>query len=200
MADEQAVREWLRKVWEGGRVVYDVTMALDSLALLDAKDAERTRLVGLLDVLKIERDAALSRAEQAEQERDELRSDVEDLREIAPRGTQAAIALRKRAEQAEAALAERDAAIVEAHRRCTSTDYRGSRYWLQEVAEVLKPFLPAKPAVDPLIATLCGELDISPDAAEKALANLEAKGLIERAGGTIKFPDALLAQRSKTNG
>jgi len=196
--NEQAVREAAeRRAQEGDSFGSDV------IRVLDAKDAEiaelKSRLEGVcdnyleaeddIDAVTRERDTALSRAEQAEAENAQLRSDIDDLREIAPRGTQVAIALRKRAEQAEAALAEMRVAMAEAVRRGNEhIKARPDQDGIIEdtIAPLSRFILPAKPAVDPLVECLEQALMTdTKDGTPQLADNLRAA--IERAGGTISF-------------
>lgn len=145
--DEAEVRKWFR-------AMPDVGLAHQALALLDAKDAEIAGLTGPWS--PAERWKAIAEGEV------EARVDIQVSFDAAL----------SRAEQAEAALAERDAAIVEA----VDALQRGKPCGAHAK---LVPFLPAKPAVDPLIAVLTEALQdaIGPKDA------LAVRAAIERAGG-----------------
>jgi len=209
MTDEQAVREAAeRRAQEGDSFGSDVIRSLD------AKDAEIDNRDSLILT-------ALSRAEQAEAALAEAQlkliavgelecgsceaigadcgehmpswSKIADMKAGECAALEAALAEERKAHQAfreevSEAINSAEAAALDQGPSATAI----VRHYFDPLRTKL---LPAKPAVDPLVAVLNESLDrLGPFDAEEA-ANLRAA--IERAGGTIEFPDALLAQRSK---
>lgn len=179
--NEQAVREALAARYTVGDEFGSAYPLVNpdgpkALALLDAKDAEIRSLEAAnastsqreFEALK-QRNTALSRAEQAEAHTHKLNEQLDRRQDLL--------------DAAEAALAERDAAIVEAVRRADEMDAPTHRWAAKHFSEPLRRFiLPAKPAVDPLVAVLeAAGYAVFPEDLERVRA------AIERAGGTIAF-------------
>lgn len=148
--DEAEVRKEIADI---AAMTYEGHWSHKALALLDAKDERLASAAKWNDLYANARDEALARAEKEAAYATELH---EKLTEVYRQRDEEIV----RAERAEQALADRDAAIVEACRRAqcsvacapTGTSYR--EWWV----EPLRPFLPAPEPVDPLVAKVMDQL------------------------------------------
>lgn len=175
-----------------------------ALALLDAKDAEIAESHQLQELAKREGvSETIQRIDLLTGGDGEYRYSTDSQRNCPDEAAMETRIVKRlnealsRAEQAEAALAERDAAIVEAVRRCD--DGWAKAY----IVDPLRPFLPAKPVdplvededpIDALVSLLAPVLTHGQGMAARERENRFRNALQAIKAGAA---DALLAQRSK---